>query len=109
MSHAVELTRSAVADLDDIVAWIARKDSVESALYVLDQIQSTMDSLSSQPERGSAPPELRNLGIERYREIFFKPYRIVYHVREDRVIVNMIADGRRDMSVLLQRRLTAAI
>ena len=107
MNFVVELTRSAVGDLNDIVYWVAQKDSAESALYVLDQIQEKIDSLAQHPDRGSIPPELRNFGVDRYREVFFKPYRIIYHVREHRVIINLIADGRRDMSALLQRRLTS--
>ena len=78
------VTRSAVGDLNDIVYWVAQKDSAESALYVLDQIQEKIDSLAQHPDRGSIPPELRNFGVDRYREVFFKPYRIIYHVREHR-------------------------
>jgi toxin ParE1/3/4 len=104
MKYTVELTRSAEADLNDIVEWIARNDSVA---HVLEQIQSKLESLCRKPERGSVPLELRNLGIDRYRQVLFKPYRIIYHVRDRRVIVNLIVDGRRDMSVLLQRRLFA--
>ena len=48
------------------------------------------------------------LGMEKCREVFFKPYRIIYHIRGERVIVNLIADGRRDMEALLQRRLVNA-
>jgi toxin ParE1/3/4 len=107
MKYMVDLTRSAEADLNDIVEWIARNDSVAHALHVLEQIQSRLESLCRQPERGSVPHELRNLGIDRYRQVLFKPYRIIYHVRDRRVIVNLVVDGRRDMSVLLQRRLTA--
>ena len=107
MSYKVELTRSALADLDDIIDWICREDSINRALHVLDEIQSRTDSLSSFPGRGTVPPELRSLGMDKYREVFFKPYRIVYHVKEQRVIINLIADGRRDMSALLQRRLIA--
>ena len=44
----------------------------------------------------------------KYREIFFKPYRIIYRVMEDNVYVLVIADGRRDMQTLLQRRLPQA-
>ena len=44
----------------------------------------------------------------KYREIFFKPYRIIYRVMEDNVHVLVIADGRRDMQTLLQRRLLQA-
>ena len=106
MNYEVELTRSAIADLSDIVDWISRHDSARHALHVLDQIQARTESLSVHPERGTIPRELRNLGIDKYREVFFKPYRIVYHVRDNRVIINLVADGRRDMASLIQRRLT---
>lgn len=107
MKYKVELTRSATADLEDLIDWIARYDSSENAARVLDKIQAMVASLAHQPERGSTPPELRNLGMNKYREVFFKPYRIIYHTRDRRVIINLIADGRRDMDSLLQRRLTA--
>lgn len=107
MKYTVELTRSAEADLNNLIEWIAGNDSTEHALHVLHQIQTKLKSLSQQPERGSIPAELRNLGIDRYRQIFFKPYRIIYRVKDQRVIVYLLADGRRDMTTLLQRRLTA--
>jgi toxin ParE1/3/4 len=108
MSYQIELTLAAKADLVDIVDWIAHHDSTEHAYLVLDKIQAKIESLIDNPQRGVVPPELRSLGLQKYREIFFKPYRIIYHVREQRVIINLIADGRRDMATLLQRRLTAA-
>ena len=48
------------------------------------------------------------LGVREYREIFFKPYRIIYRVINKNVYVLLIADGRRDMQTLLQRRLIVA-
>jgi len=48
------------------------------------------------------------LGIHEYREVFFKPYRIVYRVCADTVYIHLIADGRRDMQTLLERRLLLA-
>ncbi len=39
---------------------------------------------------------------------FFKPYRIIYRVTEDDVYVLVIADGRRNMRALLERRLLQA-
>jgi len=106
--YAVELTQSALDDLADLTDWITRHDSVESAEYVLDQIEIKIKTLRQQPKRGVIPPELRSLGIDRFRELFFKPYRIIYQVRGSRVVVHLVADGRCDMSSLLQRRLTAA-
>jgi len=107
MKFSVELTRSAQADLNNIIEWIAINDGVDRALHVLEQIHLKLGSLCHEPERGSIPQELRNLGIDRFRQVFFKPYRIIYQVRESRVVVSLIADGRRDMTALLQRRLTA--
>ena len=52
--------------------------------------------------------ELLDIGIREYREIFFKPYRIIYRVMGDKVYVLVVADGRRDMQALLQRRLLQA-
>ena len=106
MKYTIELTRSAAADLEDIVEWIARSDSSSRALQVLERIEKRIASLAEQPERGTVPMELRGLGVGRYREIFFKPYRVIYQVLGSSVIIHVIADGRRDMATLLQRRLT---
>lgn len=57
------------------------------------------------PERGSYPKELVGLGIKEYRQVFFKPYRLIYRVMGADVVVYVIADGRRDMQSLLTRRL----
>jgi toxin ParE1/3/4 len=45
---------------------------------------------------------------EDYRQISFKPYRIIYRIADRHVIVYLIADGRRDMRTLLARRLLGA-
>jgi hypothetical protein len=39
---------------------------------------------------------------------FLKPYRIIYRIIGEYVYVMLIADGRRDMQALLQRRLLQA-
>ncbi len=75
---------------------------------VLEQIEKAFHSLSEHPQRGNSPKELLDIGIREYREIFFKPYRIIYRVMGDNVYVLVIADGRRDMQALLLRRLLQA-
>ena len=45
------------------------------------------------------------MAIHEFREIFYKPYRIIYRVEHRTVYVYLIADGRRDMQTLLSRRL----
>ncbi len=48
------------------------------------------------------------MGIREYREIFFKPCRIIYRVMGEKIYVMLIADGRRHMQALLERRLLQA-
>jgi toxin ParE1/3/4 len=105
VSFTVLLTEDAVADLNDIFTYISERDSVAHANDVLDEIEKKFVSLSELPERGVYPKELAALGMRDYREIFFKPYRIIYRIVKADVYVYLIADGRRDMQTLLQRRL----
>lgn len=72
---------------------------------MLEQIEKAFSSLSEYPERGNYPTELLDIGIREYREIFSRPYRIIYRAMKNNVYVLLIADGRRDMQTLLQRRL----
>ena len=105
MGFAVLLTNDAARDLSEIYDYIALHDSPQKADYVLERIEEVFSSLSEFPERGVYPKELLKLGIREYREIFFKPYRIIYRVMDKNVYVLLIVDGRRDMQSLLQRRL----
>lgn len=104
-SFEVFLTNSAASDLEEIVSYISEHDSPEKAEYVLSKIEKALSGLSTAPERGAYPNELRNLGIRDYREVFFKPYRMIYRIAGKRVHVLVLTDGRRDMQALLQRRL----
>jgi toxin ParE1/3/4 len=108
MPLAVLLTNDAARDLNELYDYIAVHDSPRKADYVLEQIEKTFSTLSEFPERGVYPKELLKLGIREYREVFFKPYRIIYRVMDKNVYVLLIVDGRRDMQSLLQRRLLDA-
>ena len=100
----VFLTREAEADLDEITDFIERNDSSDRADYVYDRIKATILKLESFPGRGRVVPELRDIGLSEYREVFFKPYRILYFVSGKRVYVHSIFDGRRDVQDVLSRR-----
>lgn len=105
MPYKVLLTASAARDLEELDAYITEYDSPAAAENVLGKIEEAVARLSEFPERGTYPRELSSLGVRDYREIFFKPYRIVYRVSERTVYIYLIADGRRNMEVLLNRRL----
>lgn len=99
------LTQGAEQDLEAIYDYICEFDSVASANYVLDAVMDVVENLSRFPERGSYPKELVGLGIKEYRQTFFKPYRVIYRITDTRVLIYLIADGRRDMQTMLARRL----
>lgn len=104
----VLLTAGAEQDLEAIHDSIAEFDSSRSAEHVLRRLLQVADGLSRTPQRGSYPRELLALGIKAYRQALFKPYRLIYRVSGDQVIVHLITDGRRDMQALLARRLLSA-
>jgi toxin ParE1/3/4 len=109
MSYAVRFTKGARADLRELHAYIAKNDSPENADYVAREIVRAALDLRDFPNRGAHPPELLAMGIRSYRQIFFKPYRILYRVRGKTVYIAVIADGRRNMQELLTRRLAGSL
>lgn len=106
--YNVALTHGAERDLESIHDHIARFDSIANADHVLDQLMSVADTLVRFPERAPYPKELLALGIKEYRQVSFKPYRIIYRIAGRQVFIVLIVDGRRDMQSLLARRLLGA-
>lgn len=102
------LTEGAEQDLEAIHGYIAEFDSPAKADYVLDRILEVAERLATFPDRGSCPRELLALGIREYRQTLFKPYRVIYRVIGQEIYIYLIADSRRDLQSLLQRRLLAA-
>ncbi len=105
--HKVLLTAGAARDLESLYDYIARSRLAKPAAdHVLDRLLKTAGDLATFPERGSHPRELLTLGIHEYRQVFFKPYRLIYRIiRTSRSSLYLIADGRRDMQTLLAQRL----
>ena len=108
MPFEVFITDDAAGDLEGLFNYVAANDAPEKAEFVLGQIEKVLNALAEFPERGTFPKELLSVGVREYREVFFKPYRIIYRVIGTRVYIYLIADGRRDMQSLLQRRLLGA-
>lgn len=104
-SVTVLLTRGAEQDLEALHSYVAGNDSPAKADHLPDQLLEVATSLSQFPERGIYPKELAALGIREYRQVTFKPYRLIYRLQNSQVIIHIIAEGRRDMQSLLARRL----
>jgi toxin ParE1/3/4 len=105
VSLPVVVLREAERDLESIVDFIADHDSAENARRILRSLNDVIRRLANLPSRGNISKELRALGLAQFREAHYKPYRIIYRVYEDAVVVHCVLDGRRDMQSLLRHRL----
>lgn len=105
MKYSVYVVEEAEQDLLEIYRYVLRHDSPEKADRLLANLEKTVIRLEALPMRGHIPPELERIGVMEYREVFFKPYRIIYQVTERAVYVYCVLDGRRDLQDLLQERL----
>ncbi len=101
----VFVTHDAARDVDEICDYIEAHDSAQAAAYVYENIKEAVLGLATAPLRGRVVPELERLGVLEYREVFFKPYRILFYVEGKRVFVFAVFDGRRELASIIQRRL----
>lgn len=101
----VELTRGAEDDLESIHRYLLEHRSKEAAESLLDAFLERIRTVEHPPERGSFPRELEVLGIREFRQILPDPYRLIYRVGGNKVFILLVADGRRDLQALLERRL----
>jgi toxin ParE1/3/4 len=104
MKYSIHLVKDAESDLVDIYRYVAQNDSVGNADRLLDKLERTIMGLETMPSRGNFPPELERIGVLDFREVFFKPYRIIYQVIKASIYVHCVLDGRRDLQDLLQQR-----
>lgn len=105
MTYIVYLIEDAERDLRDIYNYVSLNDSPDHANTVLERIETAILKLETMPHRGHIPPELERIAILEFREVFYKPYRIIYQTIDKSVFVHCIIDGRRDMQDILQQRL----
>ncbi len=105
MTYDIILAGTAESDMYNIHEYVEFHDSLQHADKLLSGIERAITALQTLPQRGHCPPELARLCNQEYREIHFKPYRIIYTIRTSEVIVNSVLDGRRDIQSLLQQRL----
>ena len=96
---------SAERDLNDLADYIAEHDSPNMAEYVVAKILDATAVLALHPNAGAYVKELESIGNREYRQVFFKPYRVIYRVAGRKVFIYIVADGRRDLQALLSRRL----
>jgi len=89
----IRWTGPALEDLKEIRAWVAR-DRPDAAKRLATEIRNRVEALAGFPSSGRVVPEI---GIENYREIVVRPYRVIYAVSEPDVVILRVWHARRDL------------
>jgi toxin ParE1/3/4 len=105
MKFSGHLTAEAERDVVELYRYVAANDAPAKARRLPDAIEKEILRLDIMPARGHCPPELERIGVPEFREVFYKPYRIIYEIVGSAVFVHCVLDGRRDLVDLLQERL----
>jgi len=103
--YRVVMAAEGEEDLLDIHDYVSEHDALGNAEALLHKLEAKCASLAGFPNRGRVAPELARIGVLGFREIFCKPYRVIYQVRKAEGYLHCVLDGRRDLQDLLQRRL----
>lgn len=104
MDFRIELTETAINDMFEIYYYISMNDSFENAEKVIEKIKERAFSLSKYPERGSRVNEIYDEQPD-IKQVYFKPYRIIYRIQKQIVFVLAVLDGRRNLEDELRSRL----
>ncbi len=96
-------TDTAQKDLLNIIDYISF-NSKQNAKNSFNKIKQIANQLNSMPEKGRVVPELDFFNIKTYREIILYPWRIIYKIEAQKVLILSVIDGRRNIEdILLQR------
>ncbi len=91
--HKILWTGPALDDLREIRDYISL-DKPEAAKKLAKTIREKVLRLQDHPLSGRIVPEMAELG---YREVIVAPYRIVYEVQKNRVVILRVWHGKREM------------
>lgn len=102
MGRKVVWTDPAAEDVVDTVEYIA-KDSPSFAATLAQRICDAGDSLEEFSERGRPYPDPAYPG---FRELVVVPYRLVYEVEGERVVIHGVFHGSRQVERAVRKRAT---
>ena len=91
MARGVVWTEPAWEDLATAADYIARDSETYAATFV-QEVRDAAASLTQFAERGHVVPEF---GEEAIRELLVRPYRLVYKIVDDQVLVLALIHGAR--------------
>lgn len=102
--YRVIWTEVAAQDYESLLTYVAVHSGVKNAERLDSRIQRAIEGLDTMPARCRIVPELRAEGLDVYRELIMRPYRIMFRIRRSDVVLLAVVDGRRDLHELLIER-----
>ena len=102
--YRIYWTEEAGTDLEEIIEYISI-DKLSSAKLIYKNIKFKCKQLKTYPYRYRIVPELLDIGIKDYREIIYKPFRIIYKLSQKEVYIIAVVDSRRDFESFIFNRL----
>lgn len=98
MAFRVDLTDTAEADVDSVLAWFVEQKATEAGGRWFSQLMSKLRTLESRPERCPVASESDELGLE-VRELLFgrrrHKYRILFRMTTNVVVILRIRHAAR--------------
>jgi plasmid stabilization system protein ParE len=89
----IEWTEPDVSDMEMVRDYIA-KDSEFYALRFVERVFEVLEKVSVFPNSGRIVPEAEDSSI---REILFYSYRIMYRIKDEKILVLTVIHGARDL------------
>ena len=86
MSRKIKISfaESAISDLEEICSWYTEQQVPDIGISLVNEIFNKTEGLNAFPESGRIVPEF---SISSLREIIFPPFRIVYKLEDNRVMI----------------------
>jgi toxin ParE1/3/4 len=109
MSLSVVFLKSAEQDLKELKIYLVRNFGQASWQGSYKAIKKSVGMLQTFPLKGKIPDELENLNLTQYRQIISGMNRIICEVRQETVFIHIVCDTRKDMQLLLTKRLLRVI
>ena len=96
MDYKIEVSSIANFDLEKIVDYYFSLNPSTARKYYMGILEK-IKKLRSFPMMGRIVPECEDIFYDKYRELIFDDYRIIYRVESDKIVVLRIFDGKMDI------------
>jgi toxin ParE1/3/4 len=100
-------TEAAARDYEAVLQYVASEGGALDAARLDKKLDKAIAALDTSPGRCRVVPELRAEGLDAYRELIVRPFRIMSRIRGDAVVILAVVDARRDLAELLFERALA--